>query len=125
LAAYEIVFYGEHSDEIRRVFLAVEEITKDLFAQVAAPTPENAAAFLANFAAEFPRKIVMVTTNASPIFTKWPGWPGEDMAPVENHPFAAVCRANKIAHARTIPPHTKPPKIRSSAVEIREQYWGG
>ena len=102
--------------------LAVEEITKHLYAEVAVPTPENAAAFLARLVGEFPQRIVAVTTDAHPIFTHGRASFDEDMAAVSPHPFAVACRANRIAHVRTIPPYRKLPelKLRSSpVVEVR------
>src|SRR5208337_1744009 len=45
------------------VFLAVEEVTKHAYGEVAEATPENAAAFLARLVAEFPQKIDAVTTD--------------------------------------------------------------
>ena len=38
------------------VFLAVEEVTKHAYGEVAEATPENAAAFLARLVAEFPQR---------------------------------------------------------------------
>ena len=101
------------------VFLAVEEITKHVYAEVAAATPENAAAFLANLVAQSPEKIIAVSTEMHSAFTDWRAGFNEDMASVGPHPFAVACRARGIVHARSIPPHTKPPKIRSRGVEIR------
>jgi hypothetical protein len=63
----EVVFHDDFVGEIIFAFLAVEETTKHLYAEVASPTPENAAAFLARLA-EFPQKIVAVTTDVHPIF---------------------------------------------------------
>jgi hypothetical protein len=45
------------------VFLAVEEVTKDVYAEVAVVTPENAAAFLVNLVAQFPEKIIAVASD--------------------------------------------------------------
>jgi hypothetical protein len=101
------------------VFLAVEEITKDVYAEVSAATPENAAAFLVNLVAQSPEKIIAVSTEMHSAFTDWRAGFDEDMASVGPHPFAVACRAHRIAHIRSIPPHTKPPKIRSPGVEIR------
>ena len=40
------------------VFLAVEEVTKVVYAEVVAGTPENAAAFLGHLVAEFAQRIL-------------------------------------------------------------------
>src|SRR5271166_477961 len=45
------------------VFLAVEEVTKHAYGEVAEATPENAAAFLARLVAEFPQKIDDLPTS--------------------------------------------------------------
>ena len=50
------------------VFLAVEEVTKHAYGEVAEATPENAAAFLARLVVEFPQKIDAVTTDIRPAF---------------------------------------------------------
>jgi hypothetical protein len=100
------------------VFLAIEEITKDVYAEVSAATPENAAAFLSNLVAQFPEKITAVATDIHPAFTDWRAGFNEDMASVGPHPFAVACRARGIVHARSIPPYTKSPKIRPRGVEI-------
>ena len=99
--------------------LAVEEITKDVYAEVSAATPENAAAFLDNLVAQSPEKIIAVSTEMHSAFTDWRAGFDEDMASVGPHPFAVACRTRGIVHARSIPPHTKPPKIRCPGVEIR------
>jgi hypothetical protein len=101
------------------VFLAVEEITKDVYAEVSAATPEKAAAFLVNLVAQSPEKIIAVSTEMHSAFTDWRAGFDEDMASVGPHPFAVACRTLGIVHARSIPPHTKPPKIRPRGVEIR------
>jgi hypothetical protein len=95
------------------VFLAVEEVTKDVYAQIAGPTPENAAAFLERLVDQSPRRIIAVTTDIYPTFTDWRASFDEDMAAVGPHPFAVACRARGIIHARSIPRHAKPPKIAS------------
>ena len=100
------------------VFLAVEEVTKDVYAEVATPTPE--AAFLAHLVAKFPQRINAVTTDIRPIFTDWLWMFGEDMAPVSPHRFAVACRAKRIVHTRTIPPYTKPSELKSRSLEIRQ-----
>ncbi len=45
IAAHEVIFSYDGIGMPYPVFLAVEEITKDVYAEVADPTPENAAAF--------------------------------------------------------------------------------
>jgi hypothetical protein len=100
------------------VFLAVEEVTKHVYAEVSAATPEKAAAFLSNLIAQFAEKIISVATDMQPAFTDWRAVFNEDMA-VGPHPFAVACRAHGIVHTRSIPPHAKPPKIRPRGVEIR------
>jgi hypothetical protein len=100
------------------VFLAVEEITKHVYAEVAAATPENAAAFLANLVAQFAEKIIAVATEIHPAFTDWRAAFNEDMAEVGPHPFAVACRVRGIVHTRSTPARTKLPKIRSPGVEI-------
>ena len=49
------------------VLLAVEEITKHVYAEVAEATPENAAAFLVNLVAQSPEKIIAVITDMAGI----------------------------------------------------------
>jgi hypothetical protein len=120
ITAHEVTF--DHEDGIGLCFemlLAVEEITKDVYAEVSAATSENAAAFLVNLVAQFPDKIIAVATDIHPAFTDWRAGFNEDMAAVSPHPFAVACRARRIAHARSIPPYTKPPTIRPHGVEIR------
>ena len=96
------------------VLIAVEEITKDVYAEVAGPTPENAAAFRVRLVAELPEKIIAVTTeDASSVHGPAFGTLDEDMAAVSGHPFAVACRAHGIAHTQSIPAHTKPPEIGS------------
>jgi hypothetical protein len=101
------------------VFLAVEEVTKDVYAEVAVATSENAADFLSNLVAQFPEKIIAVAAEIHPTFTDWRAGFNEDMASVGPHPFAVACRAHGIFHTRSIPPYEKPPKIRSRDLEIR------
>ena len=48
------------------VFLAVEEITRDVYGEVANPTPENAAAFLARLVDHFPQRVIGVTGLPGP-----------------------------------------------------------
>ena len=82
-------------------------------------TLQNAAAFLVNLVAQSPEKIIAVSTEMHSAFTDLRAGFEEDMASVGSHPFAVACRNLGIAHARSIPPHTKPPKIRLRGVEIR------
>jgi hypothetical protein len=98
----EVVFHDDFLGEIVSVFLAVEEVTKHLYSEIASPTPENAAAFLARLVADFPQRTVAVTTDLHPIFTDWRASFDEDMAAVGPHPFAVACRAKRIAHMRTV-----------------------
>jgi hypothetical protein len=121
ITAHEVVFHDPDGvlDLIFPVLLAVEEITKHVYAEVAAATPEKAAAFLVNLVAQSPEKIIAVATDMQPAFTDWSAGFNEDMASVGPHPFAAACRAHRIAHIRSTPPHAKPQKIRPRGVEIR------
>jgi hypothetical protein len=96
------------------VFLAVEEVTRDVYAEVTKATSINAAEFLAHLVAEFPQKINAVTSDMSPIFSDEIAGFNEDMAAVGYHPFAVACRANGIFHTRT-----NRPKKRSRAGEVR------
>jgi len=92
------------------VFLAVEEVTKHAYGEVAEATPENAAAFLARLVAEFPQKIDAVTTDIRPAFAHLREAFGEDMgarAPGP-HPFAVACSAKGIVHKRTLLLSRKP-----------------
>jgi hypothetical protein len=119
----EVVFHDDDFlSEVAPVFLAVEEITKHVYAEAASPTPENAAAFLARLVGEFAQRIIAVTTDIHPLFADRRASFDEDMAAGSPHPFAVACRANRIAHVRTIPPYRKLPelKLRSSpVVEVR------
>jgi hypothetical protein len=101
------------------VFLAVEEVTKHVYAEVVVVTPENAAAFLSNLVAQFPEKIIAVATDIHLAFTDWRAGFNEDMASVGPHPFAVACRTRGIVHTPSIPPYANPRKIRSRGVEIR------
>jgi hypothetical protein len=101
------------------ILLAIEEITKDVYAEVTVATAENAAAFLTNLVAHFAEKIIAVATEIRPAFTDGRAGFNEDMAAVSPHPFAVACRAHGIVHIRSTPPHTRPAKIRSPGVEIR------
>ena len=121
IAVHEVTF-RDPDDGIgvcRSVFLAVEEITRDVYGEVANPTPENAAAFLARLVDQSPQKVVAVTTDIDPTFTDWRASFNENMAAVGPHPFAVACRDRGIVHARSPQPPRKPPKIASRGVEIR------
>ena len=122
ITVHEVVFHDPDGvlGLIFPVLLAVEEITKDVYAEVAAATPEKATAFLVNLVAQSPEKIIAVSTEMDPAFTDWRAGFNEDMASVGPHPFAVACRAHGIAHTRSTPPHAKSPKIRSPGVEIRQ-----
>jgi hypothetical protein len=121
ITAYEVVLPEGGFGVAFPVFLAVEELTKSVYAEVAGATPESAAAFLAHLVAECPKKIIAVTTDVCPIFTDWGATLNEDMAAVGPHPFAVTCRASGIVQTRTILPVEKPSELkrRSRAVEIR------
>jgi hypothetical protein len=85
-----------------QVFLAVEEVTKHAYGEVAEATPENAAAFLARLVAEFPQKIDAVTTDIRPEFVHLREAFGEGMPEIRPHPFAIACSAKGIVHKRTL-----------------------
>src|SRR5208337_995749 len=84
------------------VFLAVEEVTKHAYGEVAEATPENAAAFLARLVAEFPQKIDAVTTDIRPAFAHLREAFGEGKPEIRPHPFAVACSAKGIVHKRTL-----------------------
>jgi hypothetical protein len=118
ISCHEVLYSPDDSiGLLYSVFLAVEEITKDVYKEVAEPTPEKAAEFLGRLVDQSPQKIVAVTTNIRPAFTDWRADFNEDMAAVGPHPFA--CRTRQVAHIRSTPPRTEPPKMRSRGVEIR------
>jgi len=100
---FEITANEVACDIIRfSVFLAVEEVTKHVYGEMAEPTPENAAAFLARLVAEFPQKIDAVTTDICPTFTHVREAFGEYMRAIGPHPFAVACSAKGIVHKRTL-----------------------
>ncbi len=110
------------------VLLAVEEVTKCLYAEVVEATPKDAAAFLAHLVAKFPQRIIAVTTDIHPAFTDWRATFDEDMAEVSPHPFAVVCRANKMVHTSPVSPPSKilhpamaRPIRRNPVVRLRRQ----
>jgi hypothetical protein len=121
ITANEVAFPNDILGEVVEVFLAIEEVAKYVYAEVAHATPENAAAFLDRLVAEFPQMIDAVATDIRPIFVHWKATFDEDMAAVGPHPFAVACRAHMIVHTRTPLPFQIPfkPKKRSRAVEIR------
>ena len=84
------------------VFLAVEEVTKHAYGEVADATPENAAAFLARLVAEFPQKIDAVTTDIRPAFVHLREAFGEGKPEIRPHPFAVACSAKGIVHKRML-----------------------
>ena len=108
ITVIKVVVPGGVFGEAFPVFLAVEEVTKSVYAEVGKATPANAAAFLDHLVAEFPQKINTVTTDIGPLFTDWRATSNENLAAVSPHPFAVACRANRIVHTRTIPPFQKP-----------------
>ena len=89
------------------IFLAVEEVTKYVYGEVAKPYAVNAAAFVDHLVAAFPRKIQAVTTEVEPVFTNCKATFGENFAAVSSHPFAVACRAHRIVHTRTISSFSK------------------
>jgi hypothetical protein len=104
------------------LFLAVEENTQHVYVEFAELTPKNAAAFLARLVDESPPKILAVSSDTTPIFTDQRAMFGEYIATIGSHPFAVVCRAHRIDHARTIPRYPKKyfmPKKGSRAAEVR------
>jgi hypothetical protein len=113
ISAVDVVFHDPDGvlGVVYQVFLAVEEITKHVYAEVEEPTPSNAAAFLTRLVDQSSRRIIAVTTDINPIFTDWRTSFNEDMAAVGPHPFAVACRTHRIVHNRSIPPNSKPPKI--------------
>jgi hypothetical protein len=121
ITAHEVVFHDPNGvlGLIFPVLLAVEEITKDVYAGVSSATPEKAAAFLVSLTAQSAEKIIAVSTEMHSAFTDWSAGFNEDMASVGPHPFAVACRARGIVHVRSTPPHAKPQKIRPRGVEIR------
>jgi hypothetical protein len=121
ITANEIGGPGDAFGKAFPVFLAVEQITRDVYAQVAGATPENAAVFLTRLVAEFPQKTYKVTTDINPIFTDCGATSSGNLAAVSQHPFALACRVNRLVHTQTIPPVEKPPELkrRSRAVEMR------
>jgi hypothetical protein len=119
ITAHDIVFPDPALGLLFPVLLAVEEITKHVYAEIADATPEGAAAFLANLVAQCPQKIIAVVTDIRPAFADWSAGFNEDMASVGPHPVAIACRAHGIVHTQSPPTHTKPPKIRSGAIEIQ------
>jgi hypothetical protein len=103
------------------VLLAVEEVTKHTYGELAEATPENAAAFLARLIAEFPQKIDAVTTDICPTFTDVREAFGE-YTRAGPHPFAVACSAKGLVHKRSLFFSRKPisaATARTIAAEIR------
>jgi hypothetical protein len=121
ITAINVVFRDDILGVLFTVLLAVEEVTKCLYAEIAGATPQAAAAFLAHLVSEFPQRISAVTSNIHPAFTDWSATFDEDMAEVSPHPFSMVCRANRMVHTRSVSPPSEPfnPKYRDGSVEIR------
>jgi hypothetical protein len=123
ITAHEVTLLDSDDDigVLYPVLLAVEEITKDVYAEVSQPTPEKAAAFLGRLVKQFPQKIHAVTTDIDPAFTDCRSSfdEDEDMAAVSPHPFAVACRTHRMVNDRSLRPHKKPPKTASRDVEIR------
>ncbi len=122
ITAIEIVFLYEAIGQVVPVFLAVEEVTNEIYAEVANATAENAAAFLAHLVAEFSQRITTVTTDIFPKFTDWRAHFDEDMAEVSPHPFSVACRANRIVHTRMIPRNSKPTQTKNRSADVEIQY---
>jgi len=118
ISAHEVVFTDPVLGLLFPVLLAVEVITKHVYAEVASATPEKAAAFLGRLVDQFPQKIVAVTTDIDPAFADWSAGLNEDMAAFGPHPFAIACRARGIVHTQSTSTCTKPPKISSPYLEI-------
>jgi hypothetical protein len=119
ITAHEVIFRDPDGIGICfEILLAVEEVTKYVYAEVTAATPEKAATFLTNLVVQQPEKIIAVATEIRPAFTDWRAGFNEDMAAVGPHPFAVACRTRGIVHLRSLPSTIMPPKRRSGAVEI-------
>lgn len=104
IAIEEILFEYSLVGVIYSVFLAVDEVTKCVFAEIVkSDTPQGAAAFLTRLCAEFPQKIFAVATDLDPIFTENNWTLLADMAAESDHPFAVICRANGVAHSQASP----------------------
>ena len=123
ITVIEVTFFEGVIGMVLHVFLAVEEVTKQMYAEVRAATPEDAADFLAHLVAEFSQSILRVTTDILPIFTDWRAHFNEDMAEVSPHPFSVACRDNRIVHTRTIPPYQKPIEWKLPSATVDIQYY--
>jgi hypothetical protein len=121
ITANEVAFPHGPFGIAYEVFLPVEENTKHVYAEFASLTPENAGAFLTHLVSESPPKIFTVSTDISPTFADPRTTFNEDMAEISSHPFAIVCRDNRIAQSRMSPRKPIPfrPKRGARAVEIR------
>jgi hypothetical protein len=72
--------------EVPPVFLAVEDATREVYAQVATTTPKTAAAFLDRLVTQFPQKINKVTTvSQRTLFTYWEPMSGGNLAADGRH----------------------------------------
>jgi hypothetical protein len=121
ISAHEVVFPDPVLGLVFPVLLAVEEITKQVYAEIAEATPEKAAAFLGRLVDQTHQKIVAVTTEIDAAFADWTVGFNEDIAAFGPHPFAIACRARGIVHTRSTSTCTKPPKIGSPDLEIRQR----
>ena len=127
ITANEVLFRSDYIDDVFvPVFLAVEEITKDVYAQAEFATSQNAGMFLSQLVGQSPQKINAVTTDTRPPFADRIGTFGENVAAVGRHPFALACRVHGISHTRSqLAPkpfeakNRKPLKPKGRSVEIR------
>ena len=108
ITANQVAFRRRHGRLAVQVFLAVEEVTKDVYARGEWATPEKRPDVSCQLVAQSPQKIIAVTTNPLPLFADWVRTFDEDLAAVSSHPFALVCRANRIQHTPTLTPIKSP-----------------
>ena len=81
ITANEVLFHDDDNDDVFvPVFLAVEEITREVYVQAEFVTPQNAGMFLGQLVNQFPQKINAVTTEPLPVFTDCRVMHGVDMA---------------------------------------------
>jgi hypothetical protein len=109
------------------VFLAVEEVTKHAYGEMAEATPENAVAFLARLVAEFPQKIDAVTTDIHPTFVRLREAFGE-YEPVGRpamgpHSFGVACSAKGIVHNRTLSLSREPVSAETAQTDAGGIRW--
>jgi hypothetical protein len=109
------------------VFLAVEEVTKHAYGEIAEATSENAVAFLARLVAEFPQKIAAVTTDIHPTFVRLREAFGEHepvgrpaMGP---HSFGVACSAKGIVHNRTLSLSREPVSAETAQTDAGGIRW--